>query len=78
MELIEKLCHYGYITFELSEIGYALVFEPYSDSTLPSHMKSTVLIARETPADAVNALDQYINKNKHWSEYASGFFTGEI
>lgn len=77
MELVEKLCQLGNIALEVNELGYGLVFEPYEETSLPEHMRSSVFIARKSLSEAVSVLDQYIKNNKHCSEYEENFFTGQ-
>lgn len=73
--LIEDLCKNGTVSFDLSDKGCSIIFEPLSSNSLPDNMQnSTVLIVRSCPIEAVAALNQYITSKKHWSEYPESFW----
>ncbi|NLD51080.1 MAG: hypothetical protein GX660_28410 [Clostridiaceae bacterium] len=72
--LIENLCKHGTVSFDFSEKGYTIIFEPHTNNSLPEQIQSTVLFVRNSPNEAVTALNQYITSNKHWSEYPDDFW----
>lgn len=72
--LIENICKHGTISFDFSEKGYTIIFEPHARNSLPKKKQSTVLIARNTPSEATAAMNQYIASNKHWTEYPEEYW----
>ena len=72
--LVEHLCRQGTVSFDFSEKGYSIIFEPHPNNSLPVQMQSTVLIIRKSPCKAATALKQYLTRKKHWSEYPESFW----
>ena len=77
-ELIIKLCRYGTLLFDRSEKACKVIFEPHCTNDLSESLQSTVMIVRTTPKEAVITLNQYLEAQKHWSEYSRKFFTGDL
>jgi hypothetical protein len=72
--LIENICEHGTISFDYSEKGYTIIFEPNARNSLSPNTQSTVLIVRNSPSEAAAALNLYIASSKHWTEYPEDFW----
>jgi len=72
--LIKDLCKHGIVSFDDRENGYSITFEPHTNNSLPDNLQSTVLIVRNSPSQAATALNQYIARSKHWTEYPEEFW----
>jgi hypothetical protein len=72
--LIKDLCKHGTVSFDVRENGFSITFEPHTNNSLPDNLQSTVLIIRNSPSEAVAALNLYKARSKHWTEYPEEFW----